>query len=239
MVIKIVTDSTADLPEGLAEKLGVTVVAEYLRFGDEVLRDHIDINEDEFYRRLVNDPIHPSTMQPAPEDFAEAFRKVSREADGIVALTLSSKLSGTYNAAVSGKAAANVTCPITVIDTFSVTMGLGELVIAASELAKAGKTMAEIETAIKDMIPKIIVLGLVDTLKYLALGGRIGKVQALLGSMLNVKPMLAVKDGVLVPSGRVRSRAKGVDILIEHAKQAVNIQDLTVIHNTTPDEAQA
>ena len=239
MTIKIVTDSTADIPVELAEKLGITVVPEYLRFGDKVFKDRVDISEDEFYKRLVNDPIHPSTAQPSPDDFANIYKEVAKKADGIVSIHLSGKLSGTYNAAVSGKVTAVVKCPIEVIDSRVVTMGLGELAIAANEMAEAGKSIPEIAAAVNKMIPNIHILGLLDTLKYLALGGRIGKVQALVGSMLNVKPMLAVKDGVLTPSGRVRSRAKGVEILVNYVKSIANIQDLAVIHNTTPDEAQA
>jgi len=238
MVIKIVTDSTADIPVALAEKLGITVVPEYLRFGDKVLRDRVDINEDEFYQRLTHDPIHPNTTQPSPDDFVNIYKEVAKKADGIVSIHLSSKLSGTYNAAVSGKGAAGVKCPIEVIDSQVVTMGLGELVIAANEMAQAGKSILEIAAAVNKMIPNIHILGLLDTLKYLALGGRIGKVQALLGSMLNVKPMLSVKDGVLTPSGRVRSRVKGIDILVNYVKNIPDIQDLSVIHNTTPDEAK-
>jgi len=238
MAIKIVTDSTADIPMELAEKLGITIVPEYLRFGEKMLKDRVDITEDEFYRRLVNDPIHPSTAQPSPDDFANIYKEVAKKADGIVSIHLSGKLSGTFNAAVSGKAAAGVKCPIEIIDSQVVTMGLGELVIAANDMAQAGKSIPEIAAAVNKMIPHIHILGLLDTLKYLALGGRIGKVQALLGSMLNVKPMLSVKDGVLIPSGRVRSRAKGIDILVNYVKNIPDIQDLTVIHNTTPDEGQ-
>jgi DegV family protein with EDD domain len=238
MVIKIVTDSTADIPVELAEKLGITVVPEYLRFGEKMLKDRVDIDEDEFYKRLVNDPILPNTAQPSPDDFAAIYKEVAKTADGIISIHLSAKLSGTYNSAVSGKAASGVKCPIEVIDSRVVTMGLGELAIAANEMAQAGKSIPEITAAINQMIPNIHILGLVDTLKYLALGGRIGKVQALVGSMLNVKPMLAVKDGVLTPSGRVRSRDKGVEILVNYVKNIPDIQDLAVIHNTTPDEAQ-
>jgi DegV family protein with EDD domain len=238
MGIKIVTDSTADIPVELADKLGIIVVPEYLRFGEKMLKDRVDIHEDEFYDRLVNDPIHPSTAQPSPDDFAKIYKEVSKKADGIVSIHLSAKLSGTYNSAVSGKAAAGIKCPIEVIDSRVVTMGLGELVIAANEMAQAGKSIPEITAAVNQMIPHIHILGMVDTLKYLAMGGRIGKVQALVGSMLNVKPMLSVKDGVLTPSGRVRSRAKGMDILVNYVKAIPDIQDLTVIHNTTPDDAQ-
>ena len=118
-------------------------------------------------------------------------------------------------------------------------MGLGQLVIAASTIAEPGESLQQVVEEVKQMIPSIHVLGLLDTLKYLALGGRIGKVQALLGSVLSVKPMLTIKDGELVPAGRFRSRAKGIDRLFDFVKNAVDIQDLAIVYNTTPDEGQA
>ena len=239
MTIKIVTDSTADLPPGLAEKLGITVVPVYLRFGDEVFRDRVDISEDEFYQRLIKDPIHPSTTQPSPQDFVDVYKGLAKNADGIISIHVSDKLSGTCNSALRGKEAVEKECPVEVIDSQVVTMGLGQLAIAANEIAKSGKSLQEVAKAVKQMIPSIHILALLDTLKYLALGGRIGKLQALLGSMLNVKPMLTLKDGVLTPTGRVRSRPKGIDILFEYVKNAADIQDLAVVYNTTPEEAQA
>ena len=239
MTIKIVTDSTADLPPGLAEKLGITVVPVYLRFGDEVFRDRVDISEDEFYQRLIKDPIHPSTTQPSPQDFVDVYKGLAKNADGIISIHVSDKLSGTCNSALRGKEAVEKECPVEVIDSQVVTMGLGQLAIAANEIAKSGKSLREVAEAVKQMIPSIHILALLDTLKYLALGGRIGKLQALLGSMLNVKPMLTLKDGVLTPTGRVRSRPKGIDILFEYVKNAADIQDLAVVYNTTPEEAKA
>jgi len=103
MTVKIVTDSAADLPPTLAEELGITVVPVYLRFGDEVYRDRVDISEDEFYHRLLHDPIHPSTTQPSPQDFADTYQKLSQEADGIISIHITSRLSGTYNSAIQGK----------------------------------------------------------------------------------------------------------------------------------------
>lgn len=239
MTIKIVTDSTADLPLQLARELDITVVPEYLRFGDEVFRDRVDISEDEFYRRLLNDPIHPSTTQPSPQDFIDIYKELSKKAGGIISIHVSGKLSGTCNAALRGKEVIGKECPIEVIDSQEVTMGLGLLTIAANTLAQSGKSLQQVAKEVKQMIPSIHVLALLDTLKYLALGGRIGKMQALLGSMLNIKPMLTLKDGVLAPTGRVRSRSKGIDILFEFVKYAADIQDLAVVHNTTPEEAQA
>jgi DegV family protein with EDD domain len=118
-------------------------------------------------------------------------------------------------------------------------MGLGQLVIVATTIAKSGKDLQQVVEEVKRMIPSIHLLGLLYTLRYLALGGRIGKVQALLGSILDVKPMLTIKDGELVPAGRVRSRNKGIDRLFDFVKNALDIQDLSIVYNTTPDEAQS
>src|SRR4030042_878796 len=125
MTIKIVTDSTADLPHQLAKDLGITVVPVYLRFGDEVFRDRVDISEDEFYRRLINDPVHPSTTQPSPQDFTDVYKELAKEADGIVSIHVSDKLSGTCNSALRGKEAVGKECPIEVIDSQEVRLGLG------------------------------------------------------------------------------------------------------------------
>jgi DegV family protein with EDD domain len=239
MKLKVVTDSTADLPPQLAKELGITIVPVYLRFGDEVYRDRVDISEDEFYQRLLHDPIHPSTTQPSPQDFVDVYKNLARGADGIISIHVSSKLSGTYNSALRGKEVVEKECPIEVIDSEVVTMGLGQLAIVANTIAESGKSLQQVVEEVKQMIPSIHVFGLLDTLKYLALGGRIGKVQALLGSVLSVKPMLTIKNGELVPAGRVRSRAKGIDMLFDFVENAVDIQDLAIVYNTTPDEAQA
>ena len=239
MTVKIVTDSTADLPPQLAKELGITVVPVYVRFGDKVYRDRVDINEDEFYQRLLHDPIHPSTTQPSPQDFVDVYNNLAQEADGIISVHVSSKLSGNYNSALRGKELVEKECPIEVIDSQVVTMGLGQLAIIANTIAESGKSLQQVAEGVKQMIPSIHVLGLLDTLKYLALGGRIGKVQALLGSILSVKPILTIKDGELLPAGRVRNRTMGIDRLFGFVKNAVDIQDVAVVYNTTPDEAQA
>jgi DegV family protein with EDD domain len=238
MAIRIVTDSTADLPKQLAEELGISVVPVYVRFGEEVYLDRVDISEDEFYQRLEKTTVHPSTVQPGPQDFLEVYRKLSPKADGIVSIHISSKLSGTYNSAVMAKDMLDTKCPVEVVDTQMVTMGLGLLVIAAATMAKKGESADKIVKEVKKTIPKIHLLCLFDTLKYLLLGGRIGKAKALLGSILNVKPMITIKDGEVVPAGQVRTRAKGIDKLLEFGQNAKNIQDLAVVYSTTPDEAQ-
>jgi len=239
MTVKIVTDSSADLPTDLAQKLGITVVPLYVRFGEEVYRERVDISEDEFYQRLIQGPIHPVTIQPNPQDFINVYQKLSPEADGIVSIHISSKLSGTCNSALQGKKMIEKGCPIEVVDSQIITVGLGLICMAAATVAKAGGGLPQVLEEVKQMIPNTHLLGLMDTLKYLLLGGRIGKAKALLGSVLKVKPMVTLKDGEVVPAGQARTRAKGIDRLFDFVKNATNIEDLAVAYSTTPDEAQA
>jgi DegV family protein with EDD domain len=239
MTVKIVTDSTADLPVKLAEELGIAVVPVYIRFGEKVYRDRVDISEDEFYQRLLHDPIHPNTTQPSPQDFADVYEKLSKDADSIVSIHLTSKLSGTYNSAVQGKKMVKNKCPIEVIDTQTLTIAFGLMVIRASTMAKDGKSFREIVDEVNKMIPNVHLLILFDTLKYLVKGGRIGKAKGLMGSILSVKPLLTMKDGELAPSSQVRTRSKGIDRLVDFTKNATEIQDLAVLYSTTLDEAQA
>ncbi len=209
MAVKIVTDSSADLPAELIKELGISVVPLYVRFGDEVYRERVSITDDEFYQKLVHGPVHPVTIQPGPQDFVEVYKKLVREADGIVSIHLSSKLSGTYNSALQAKEMVGEGgCPIEVVDSGSITMAMGLVCIAAAEAAKAGKDLEQVLDGVKQDVPNAHLLALFDTLKYLQLGGRIGKAKALLGSILNVKPLITLKDGEVMPAGQVRTRAK-------------------------------
>ena len=239
MAVKIVTDSSCDLPDQLVQELGITVVPLYVRFGEEVYREGVEISEDEFYQRLEHDPIHPNTTQPTPQDFAEVYQKLSQEADGIVSIHISTKLSGTCNSALQAIEMIEKKCPIEVVDSTVLTMSLGLIDIVAATMANAGESLDKVVEEVKQTIPSIHLLALFDTLKYLLLGGRIGKAKALLGSVLKVKPVLTLKDGEVVPAGQARTRSKGIERLFELAQNAVDIQDLAVVYSTTPDEAQA
>ncbi|MFC2033735.1 DegV family protein [Chloroflexota bacterium] len=239
MVVKIVTDSTADLSPELIKELGITVVPLYVRFGKDIYRDREDITEDDFYKRLLQDPTHPTTTQPTPQDFAEVYRQLSSEADGIISIHISEKLSGTCNSALQGKKLMEKECPVEVIDSKTTSMALGFIVMAAAAIAKTGKSLPQVVEDMKQVVPSVKLLVLFDTLKYLAKGGRIGKAKSLLGSVLSVKPVLTIKDGEFVPVGQVRSRSKGIERLFDFAKDTADIEDLAVIHSTTPDEAKS
>jgi len=238
MAVKIVTDSSADLPPQLAQQLGITVVPLYVRFGSEVYRERVDITDEEFYQRLLHGPTHPVTIQPSPQDFVNAYQELSPEADGIVSIHISSKLSGTCNSALQGKEMIDKGCPIEVFDSQLVSVGLGLISMAAATVAKTGADLQRVVEEVKQTIPNSYLLCLIDTLKYLLLGGRIGKAKALVGSLLNVKPLLTLKEGETVPVSQARSRSKGIERLFDFVKNATDIQDLAVAYSTTLDEAQ-
>ncbi len=238
MIVKIVTDSTADLTPELIKELGITVVPLYVCFGEDVYRDRVDINEDNFYERLLQDSTHPTTTQPTPQDFAEVYRQLSAEAEGIISIHISEKLSGTCNSALQGKKSVENGCPIEVVDSKTTSMALGLVVKAAATIAKNGTSLQQVVEDVKEVVSSVRLLVLFDTLKYLAKGGRIGKAKSLLGSVLSVRPLLTIKDGEFVPVSQVRSRSKGIKKLYEFARDADNIEDLAVIHSTSPDEAE-
>jgi DegV family protein with EDD domain len=238
MTVKIVTDSTADLPPEIVKEYDITVVPLYVLFGEDMYRDGVDISKDEFFKRLVEDPVHPSTTQPTPQDFVEIYKKLEPAPDGILSIHIARLMSGTCNSADQAVQLLGKEGSIEVIDTQNVSMGLGMTVIAAAESARAGKSLQEIKNELNEIIPNTRLLVLFDTLKYLAKGGRIGKAKSMVGAVLNVKPLLVLKDGEFSPFGQVRSRSKGIDQLFEYVKQAGDIKDLTVINSTTPDDAK-
>ena len=144
MAVKIVTDSSADLPAQLAQELGITTVPLYVRFGEEVYRERVEISDDDFYQRLLYGHVHPVTIQPSPQDFANVYQKIAQEADGIISIHLSAKLSGTYNSALQGKKMVEKGCPIEVIDSQSITVALGLINIAEAKVANSGGSLQEV-----------------------------------------------------------------------------------------------
>ena len=237
MPVKIVTDSTADLPSELVEKLGISVVPIYIRVGAEVYRDGVDISHDELYRKLATGRAYPTTAQPSPRDFASVYRELAKETTEIVSIHVASNLSGTYQSARRAREMVDAACRIEVIDSRSVSMGLGLITIAAARLAAEGEALETVLTEVREAIPNTRVFGFLDTLKYLFLGGRIGHAQALAGSVLNVKPIVTLRDGEFYPSGQARTRARGVERLFDFARKSLNVKELAIVHSTTPEEA--
>jgi len=237
MAVKIVTDTLSDITSDMAEGLGITVVPCYVRFGEKVYRDRVEMTTDEFYHRLVHEATLPTTTQPSPGDFLDVYNRLAKEANEILVIVLSSKLSGTYQSAIAAKGTVEKECRIEVIDSETVVMGLGLIVIAVAKAAQAGANLDELINLVHSAMPRSHAVMYFDTLKYLAKGGRIGRAQGLLGSLLSVKPLLTIKDGEVSPLKRVRSRAAGMDYLCDFATGFSKIEELAVEHATTPDDA--
>ncbi len=239
MAVKIVTDSLSDIVTDVIGDLDITVVPVYVRFGEEVYRDRIEMTTEEFYRRLVSSSVLPTTTQPSPGDFLEVYNRLARETDEILVVTLSSKLSGTYQSARQARETFEGKCRIEIIDSQTVIMGLGLIVLSAAKAARDGAGFDELVELVRDGMRRSHAIMSFDTLKYLAKGGRIGRAQGLLGSMLSVKPILTVKEGEVSPVTRVRSKSAGMDYLYNFVASIPHIEELAVEHATTPEDADA
>lgn len=238
MTVRIVTDSAADLPSAIVKELGITIVPAYVHIGNQSYRDGVDISCDELYDQLVNNSLHVTTAQATPTDFRKVFEDLSKEADEIISIQMSGKFSGTIGAARQGKELANTESDITVIDSGTISMSLGIIAMSAARLARINAPVAAIIAEIQDAMKNTRLMGTFDTLKYLARGGRIGRAKALVGSVLNVKPLVTVRDGELAPIGNVRTRAKSLEKLFDFVNNTADIKEIAVLHNTTPDEAR-
>lgn len=239
MTIKIVTDSGSDLPLELAKKLDVTIVPVYIYFGDKAYKDGVDIGPDELYKKLVEGPVYPTTTQPKPADFAEVYTALAKDADAIVSIHLPTKVSGTYNAALQGIEIAKPRCEVHVFDSLTVSAGLGLVVLAAARVANSGGKLSEVLEETKKAISKTQIRAVLDTLQYLLKGGRITRTRALVGTLLNVKPILKMRDGELVQAAMARSYPKGIDQLFNFVKSYTDLQEVAISHTTVFDEAKA
>lgn len=237
MTVKIVTDTLSDITGDLAGELGVTVVPLYVRFGEEIYRDRVEITTEDFYNRLVNVSTLPSTTQPTPNDFIQVYNKLAEETDEILVIVVSSKLSGTYQSATQAKDMMKGKCKIEVIDSLSVAMGMGLIVMSVVKAVQAGAGLTEAAELARGAVARSHLVAYFDTLKYLAKGGRIGKAENMLGSMLSVKPILTVKDGEMAPLTRVRSLNAGLDYLYGIVEGTSGIEGMAVEHATTPADA--
>ena len=238
MTVKIVTDSVADLPPEVANKLGITVVPLNVRFGTEVYRDGIDLTTEQFYEKLVVSETLPVTSVPSPGTFAEIYDKLAEETDEILAIILSSKLSATYEVALQSIGLMKRKCRVEVIDSQCAVMAQGMMAIAAARAANAGANLDEVITITHRNIHRVDMRAAFDTLEYLKRGGRIGKAQAFLGSILKMNPIIGIKDGEVFPFGRERSRAKAIDYLYNFAMSFANIEEMAVEDAACPGDAE-
>jgi len=237
--VKIVTDSVADLPEDILKKLDITTIPLLLRFGEEEFRDGIDITPDEFYEKLKNSSIFPTTAVPSPAVYSEVYDRLAEETDSIVFVTLSAKLSGTYEVARQAVNLMKKKCRVEVIDSQWATMAEGFIVMKAAAAAQEGASLEEVREVVRDNISRVDFLCTFDTLEYLKRGGRIGAARAFLGSMLKINPLITLRDGVVMPAGKTRSRAKAIERIFDFAKSYSRIEEIAVENTACAEEAEA
>ncbi len=229
--IRIVTDSTADIPEEMRLAAGIAMVPLSVNFGNESLRDRIDITPEEFVRRLkASGRALPTTAQPPPGLFEETYRRLADEgAEQIVSIHLSEKLSGTCGSARIAAAEVAKRVKVEVVDSRSLSLGLGFMALEAARAADAGGDLATVTAAIQKMMPNIHIIFFPDTLEYLQKGGRIGRAAMIAGSILSLKPLMRLDEGVVVPHERTRTRSKAIDGLVKFAKDFPHIRQLSAL----------
>jgi len=235
--VAIVTDSVADLPPQVAEELGITVVPLVVRFGTELYRDGLDLDPDQFYGKLKTSRALPATSVPPPAAFADAYNKLAEKTNEIVVVCLSSKLSATYQVALQAVGLLKRRCRIEVLDSQWAVMAQGFIAIAAARAARSGASLDEVLDVARHTMRRVDMVAAFDTLEYLERGGRIGKAQAFLGSLLKVNPIICMKNGEVHPLARERSRARAIDYVYNFVANFGNVEGLAVEYATDSDEA--
>jgi DegV family protein with EDD domain len=229
----VVTDSTADLPDEWRDRYGIEVVPLKVLFGKESFRDRVDMTDEEFFRRLAASSSLPTTSAPSPGEFAEVFERLSKDYEACISIHIGAQLSATAEAARVGAQSVEG-FPVKVIDSETVTMPLAFLCRVAAE----SQTLDEAVAAVEQRIPKCRVLALLDTLRYLEMGGRIKRAQAVIGTMLDLKPLLLVEDREIKPLDRVRTRSRAVARMIEFFRTQTPVEYAAVMHAQAPEDAE-
>jgi len=238
MTVKIVTDSVSDVTPQVAKELGITLIPLNVRFGEEIYRDGIDLTSDQFYNKLTHSKTLPTTAVPPLSTFIEVYDKLAEETNEILVITVSHKLSGIYEAALQAIELMKRKCRVEVVDSILGCMAEGLIVIAAAKAVKAGAKLDEVVDITRNNIPRVDIRFAFDTLDYLKKGGRIGRAEAFLGSILKVSPILTLKEGEAYPVARERSRAKVIEDLHNFATSYSHIEAMAIEDATTPDDAE-
>lgn len=238
--IHVVTDSTADLNPETARLLGISVIPLRVYFDQEEYEDRVTLGADAFFARLRTQPsTFPQTLPPGVTDFETAYRSLAQSTDAILSIHISARLSGTYANALQARdlCAMRDPCRIIVIDSQLASMGLGFIAMEAARAGQAGYSLEQVARLARGMLPQTHILFFVDTVEYLERGGRIGKLQALVSTLTNVKPLLRLDDGEIVLMEKVRTRAKALERLYEFVAEFPHVERLGIVHSTTANEA--
>lgn len=243
-LVRIVTDSTADIPVSIVEELGITIVPLKVHFGKETFLDGVNIQPDEFYKKLATASELPTTSQPSPIDFLEKYKGIQKETDEkvqIISIHLSSALSGTVQSASLAQSMLDTQIDVTVIDSKKASYAIGIIVVEVAKAAKAGKSKEECIALVKYLLKESVVYFLVDNLSYLQKGGRIGKASSLLGSILNIKPILSLDEyGEVYVIDKVRGNKKALQAIIHLLKEFSGDKEVHIglSHAASPSSAQ-
>ena len=229
----VVTDSTADLPPEWRERYDIEVVPLKVLFGEETFRDGVDMNNEEFFARLAAANKLPTTSAPSPGEFAELYSRLAKDHDGCISIHIGRQLSATAEAARVGAESVEG-FRVNVIDSETVTMPMAFLCRLAAECA----TLEEATAAVEERIPKCRVLALLDTLRYIEMGGRVSRAQAMIGTMLDLKPLLLVADREIKPVDRVRTRSRAIPRMVEFFEKDLPVEHVGVVHAQAPEEAE-
>jgi DegV family protein with EDD domain len=238
MTVKILTDSVADLPQPLVRELDIKVVPILIRWGEDTFRDGVDLTAEQFYQRLKHSKVPPATSLPSLKTFADAYDEMAKEANGIAAIVVSSRLSGTYDVALQSVGLMKKKCLVEVIDSRLGAMAEGLVVLQAARAAQAGASLPEVVDIARNTVNTVSLMGTLETLEYLKRGGRIGKAQAFLGSLLKVNPIITLKNGVIEPAGRARMRKGAIERLYEFALSYSKIDEMAVEDAACAEEAE-
>ena len=236
MSIRIVTDSSCDLPQDVADRLGIVIVPLSIRFGDEEYIDRTTITADEFWKKCAASAELPQTAAPSPGQFEQAYRDLATQgATGIVVISLSSSLSFTMQSAELAAKAVAPGIDVRVVDSRNASLGVGLTAVACAERAAAGDSIDAIVALAQSLVPRTHVFGALDTLENLKKGGRIGGAKAMLASALSIKPLIEVRDGEVEEAGKQRTRSKALNSLVETLRNAGTVERLAVLHAQCSD----
>lgn len=238
MAVRIVTDSACDLAQAQVDKHGIEIVPLSIRFGEEEYVDRFELSVDEFYAKMAQTDTLPETAAPSPGAFEQAFRKLGEGGDEVVCINLSAALSATMQSAATAAKSLEGEIPVTVVDSRALTIGLGNLVVAAAEAAERGAGSAEIVSLVEGLSDRTRMWGLLNTLDNLLKGGRIGKAQQLMGSVLSIKPVLDMSTGEVHEAGKPRTKKKGLLWLRDKVLEFDGIENLWVMAGDPDDAAE-
>lgn len=229
----VVTDSTADLPDDWRDRYDIQVVPLKVLFGTETFRDRVDMTDEQFFRRLATSTTLPTTSAPSPGEFAEVYQRLARDHDGCISIHIGAQLSATAEAARVGASSVDG-FKVEVVDSQTVSMPVAFLCRVAAEY----ETLEAATAAVRSRVPKTRVLALLDTLRYLEMGGRLSRAQAMIGTMLDLKPLLLVANAEIKPVDRVRTRSRAIPRMVDYFKGDLPVEHMAVMHAQAADEAE-